>query len=69
MIYPNPTNGTVSIIIQKNVKAFAEVYNAFGEGIYKKDLKEEKTEIDLSDQASGIYFIRIGSVTKKIIKE
>ena len=29
----------------------------------------EKTEVDLSNQSSGVYFVRIGNYSKKLIKE
>ena len=40
-----------------------------GTVIYSGTIEGERTEIDLTDHASGIYFIRIGTMTKKIIKE
>lgn len=45
-----------------------EVYDLMGSLIYRTELKSTN-EIDLSGQASGIYFVRIGSVSKKLIKE
>ena len=68
LVFPNPTNGSVTVKVPSALEGSIEVYNAIGERIYKTDIKEEQLTIDLSQQADGIYFIRIGSVTKKIIK-
>jgi hypothetical protein len=47
--------------------------DVLGKVIYTTKLTNEKTEIDMMEQSSGIYFVRIntkqGSVIKKIIKE
>ncbi len=61
------------------VKQSVQVYNALGSIVYDAIIENEnlptgalaKTgiEIDLTQQANGIYFVRIGSITKKIIKE
>ena len=46
-----------------------EIYNTLGSPIYSGKITNKKTEINLREQPSGIYFIRIGKVIKKIIKE
>ncbi|MBL7896513.1 MAG: T9SS type A sorting domain-containing protein [Bacteroidia bacterium] len=59
-IYPNPSNGQFYIslnVASENISA--EVYNAVGELIFKEKITETKFKIDLNEQASGIYFIRI----------
>jgi hypothetical protein len=67
IIYPNPTSGVVIIKAQAGLQI--QVYNVIGELILNTELKTETIELDLRGQTNGIYFIRIGSVTKKIIKE
>lgn len=67
-IYPNPVNTKITIF--SNVtKQTLQIFNSIGSLIHRSIIESEKTEVDLSQQPSGIYFIRIGSVTKKIIKE
>ncbi len=68
-IYPNPTTGSVILTNELSYAEKIEVYNSLGVLVYNSQLKDAKTEIDLSQQPKGIYFIRVGSVTKKIIKE
>ena len=67
-LYPNPFKSNI-IIVTKTAKLPIRVFNSLGSLIYISITESEKTEIDLSNQTSGIYFIRIGSGTKKIIKE
>ena len=45
-----------------------------GEIIYRSEIKNKSTEVDLSDKKSGIYFVRLVDVkgdyfVKKIVKE
>lgn len=65
-IYPNPSSGSINIITQS--EGYIEVYNALGEKISNNEIKNKHTELDISSQPSGIYFIRIGSEIKKIVK-
>lgn len=65
-LYPNPFYDRFTIEIYKN-KALVEIYNAVGIKVYSNTI-ENKTEIDLSLYPEGVYFIKIGSVVKKIIK-
>lgn len=65
-IYPNPTNGTVTI--DGLEVAEVKVYNALGQLV--KETKENV--IDLSTQEAGTYILKVitpsGVVTKQIIK-
>ena len=56
-IYPNPSSG--KFIVESNYKTgnSIEVYNNLGENIYKTE--KEISEIDLSEEVTGIYFIRV----------
>lgn len=60
-IYPNPSNGrffmTRSLQFIKDSKV--EVYTVHGEKVYQKTITNAEDEIDLSNQAKGIYFIKI----------
>jgi hypothetical protein len=72
VVYPNPTNSIVTVIgVEGN--AIITVYNVIGETVLTQQITKEKTEIDLSKETNGIYFIKITNenwlLTKKIIKE
>lgn len=68
LIYPNPFNSKITII-SSGTKQPVLVFNALGSLIYKTEMENEKIEIDLGKESAGIYFIRIGTEIKKIIKE
>ena len=70
-VYPNPTNGAFTI----DLKAVSQVsiYNLLGDKIIAKNLEPGKHTIDIAEQATGVYFLRINTENKhqhiKIIKE
>jgi len=58
IISPNPTNGVFTI--ESNEKNYEIVIvNVLGEKIYASKINSSKTEIDLSGQPQGIYFVKI----------
>lgn len=72
VVYPNPSNGKFTIN-KANTSGYIEIYNSTGNRIYS-DLEfktQQKSEIDISDFAEGIYFIKIYNqkniFTKKVI--
>ncbi len=60
-IYPNPTSGSVNIILGKqSVNTSLKLTNISGQIVYEKaNLVGNKINIDLSDQASGVYFVEV----------
>ena len=62
LIFPNPSNGVFELKSEmENEKSEIKIYNALGEIIYQSEIKNDKTEIDLSSQPKGIYFYQITS--------
>ena len=70
-IYPNPTSGILHIESGTNIGRL-HLYNAFGQKIKSRLVNGAKGSLDLSDLATGTYFIRVetdkGVVVKKVIK-
>jgi hypothetical protein len=66
-IYPNPTTSNFTIDLNEYNNVI--IYNSFGQIIYDEKPLQLKSEISLSNFSNGIYFIKVGSVTQKIIKE
>jgi hypothetical protein len=76
-VYPNPTNGILSVKIdnlQLN-NATIKVINLSGQTVYANTLRtfaNATTSIDLSNQSNGVYFVQIVSdkqvITKRVIK-
>jgi hypothetical protein len=73
-VYPNPSNGKFQFELsgwESAKKSNLEIYNMLGEKIYQSEITNPNSEIDLSNQKSGIYFMEIYCgetvLTKKII--
>ncbi len=64
-IYPNPSNGIFSVETSNEITSL-EITDVFGKIIYKSLIEKPQSEIDLSDKAKGIYFVRFLQ-DKKII--
>jgi N-acetylneuraminic acid mutarotase len=70
-ISPNPTSGIINIdLANKSEQTNISIFNTLGKLIYHKQARN-KSSIDLSLQAKGIYFVKITTkehtITKKII--
>lgn len=58
-IYPNPSPGIITLLQSKQYSSL-EVFNSTGEMVYTASYNaQNKRQIDLSDLAKGIYFIKI----------
>jgi hypothetical protein len=73
-VVPNPTTGYIKVnSVNASLNNQINIYNSLGARIFYGELKDKETEIDLSNQSNGIYFIKItsanGTETKKIIKQ
>ena len=75
-ISPNPSNGVFEITFLAGLtqKTTATVYNLLGQKVLSLDFTQnEKTVLDLSGYANGVYFLRLkignAMVTKTILKE
>ena len=72
-IFPNPNNGKFVVSQYSNLNTQIFVTNILGEVIFATQSTSDKTEIDLSKQAKGIYFVTVHSQnkveSKKIIIE
>jgi len=71
-LYPNPTQGLINVDVSDLKVTDINVYNVIGELVFSLPTNAISTNnnIDLSNQAEGIYMINInteeGSVTKKL---
>ena len=70
-VFPNPSNGLVNIELAKNAPAVANFYNLLGEVVKSVKLNNTKTAVNLTNNPSGIYMLRIEQgnnvITKKVI--
>ena len=67
-IYPNPSKGKFTLYTNGE-KQTLQIFNSVGSLIYFSIIENEKTEIDLSHHASGVYLVRFDTLCMKIIKE
>jgi hypothetical protein len=75
-IYPNPTSGRITLSISTSLNMNSVegqpifIYNILGTLIHTElNTATENCTLDLSLHPNGIYIIKIGTLTKKIIKE
>ena len=75
-VYPNPSNGQFQFSmdgspLSKDCKM--EIYSVQGERIYQSVITNTKSDIDLSNQTKGIYFVKMYNgqtiLTKKMVIE
>lgn len=72
-IYPNPTNGELTITSKNAQNAKLTVRNSLGQAVYTLQLSftEDTILLNLNDQPKGVYFIEYKTntslVTKKIV--
>ena len=69
-VFPNPSNGQVTVTNGNNANNTIEVFTTLGERLYSTRTNET-IQLDLSIYGAGVYFIQIsndqGSVSKKIV--
>jgi hypothetical protein len=73
-IYPNPTTGIITIELSQTAKeSVLAIININGQELLKHQLKANKTQIDISNLKSGIYFAKLTNENtvevRKIVKE
>ena len=70
-VSPNPTKGVV-VIKDASIQSQLELSNTLGQKIYAAPISKSMTEINISAQPSGIYFLKIintdgSSLVRKIV--
>jgi predicted outer membrane repeat protein len=69
-VYPNPFSSGTNLTIERSSDELVQVlvFNAMGQTIYNKELSSSTSTIDTSDWLSGMYIVRIGEETLKVVK-
>ncbi len=65
-IYPNPSSNMLTI---ENAEKEIRVFNVMGEEILARNVTADKTYIDVTSFASGIYFVKSKNGVKKFVKQ
>jgi hypothetical protein len=71
LVYPNPTNGFLTFDLKNTLvnNDYIYIYNNMGQLLFIEELNEEQIILDLEFLNSGIYLLRYGTYTTKIILE
>jgi len=67
VVYPNPFTTKITVAVSE-ANVVIEITDAIGNVVYKANALSTKHEIDLSNYAQGIYFVKAGNSVKRIIK-
>ncbi|MFK8039194.1 MAG: T9SS type A sorting domain-containing protein [Crocinitomicaceae bacterium] len=63
-VYPNPSNGSFAIeLVELAGNTKVSITNAAGQLVYTSALNDTRTDINLSDIESGVYFVTIENAT------
>jgi hypothetical protein len=67
-LYPNPANNNVQLVgIEKGISV--EIYDLTGRQIFKDKAQSDKMEISVSKWNAGVYLVRAGGKTLRLVKE
>ena len=61
-VYPNPTTGQFTVSNRQGAKK-VEVYDLFGRLL----LRSNEEQVDMSDFAKGLYFVKAGKAVRKLV--
>jgi hypothetical protein len=70
-VYPNPTNGRLTIENEKLTVENVEVYDVVGRVVqtFPVSAMSNETSIDISHLSAGIYFLQVGKEKVKVVKK
>ena len=61
MLFPNPSNGIVTVQFESEGRKEMNVYNETGQLILTRATENYSENIDLTRYAKGIYLVRVNS--------
>lgn len=69
-IYPNPTSGSVQVNVDERLLGEALILSDLsGRVLLSAKIEKPLMQLDMVSYASGVYLVRTGGVTKKLVKE
>ncbi len=67
-IYPNPASSSITISVSEGTLSMPiNIIDNSGKVIMKKIVSTDKETIDVSTLPAGVYYVRIGETTDKLI--
>lgn len=69
-VYPNPSSGILNFEFNTELKNEAlEIVNILGQTVATETITGHTHKINFTNKPAGIYFVKVGELTKKIIAE
>jgi len=68
-IYPNPTNGSFTIVSNNFENTTIEIYNVAGQLIAHQNLTQNKTLVNLTTFSKGMYFVKVNTVNGVMVEK
>ncbi len=66
---PNPARDFVTVSIhEKYCNQTMVIMDAFGRTVYNQATTQSEQEVPIADLPSGLYLVKVGSITTKLIK-
>ncbi len=67
-VNPNPSQGIFSVSVRNHTKGYVQVYNLQGQKVWEQATTGRGTlQVDLSDKPAGVYILRLGASSRKIV--
>ncbi len=67
-VFPNPSFDRITILFNSSKKAKLIIYNIYGQVVLKSESIENNESIDISNLASGMYFVEVNNQRQQIVK-
>ena len=69
-VYPNPSSGILNVLLPEcTIGKVLSIVDVYGKEFYKTIPTKSELQVNMQTLNSGIYFLKSGSMTKKIIIE
>lgn len=68
-VYPNPAENEFTLAVSaQSINSVAVLYSATGVEVKRWKVTNEKSQVNISDLANGVYYLRINNSTQKLVK-
>ncbi len=68
-LFPNPATNQLTTAAPVKITELS-IYSIMGKVVYARDHNDKSANVDVSNLAAGIYFVKInGTVVRKFVKE
>ena len=68
LVYPNPASSNLTIVSKTHNKGNIDVFNLTGNRLIRSLIQSEKTVLDISTFAPGIYILKANNETVRVVK-